>query len=48
MSIGLANERLPTELGWSKPKNRLNMETLTNLVLVMQNITLTQMNENLS
>jgi len=45
MFIDVANERLPTELGWSRPKNRLVMETLQNLVFVMQDITLTQMNE---
>jgi hypothetical protein len=45
MIIDIANERLPTELGWSKPKNRLMMDTLQNLVFVMQDITLKQMNE---
>lgn len=45
MIVIIANERLPTELGWSKPKNRLIMDTLQNLVFVMQDITLTQMNE---
>jgi hypothetical protein len=45
MIIAVANERLPTELGWSKPKNRLMMDTLQNLVGVMWNITLAQMNE---
>jgi len=45
MVIDVANERLPTELGWQKPKNRLMMDTLQNLVFVMQGITLEQMNE---
>ncbi|KAL1876235.1 hypothetical protein Daus18300_002863 [Diaporthe australafricana] len=38
------NERLPLELGWKKPENRLNMTTLQNVVFIMQDITLGQMN----
>jgi hypothetical protein len=45
MMIDVANERLPTELGWSKPKNRLTMDTLQDMVGVMWDITLAQMNE---
>lgn len=45
MIADVANERLPTELGWFKPKNQLMMDTLKHLVFIMQNITLAQMNE---
>ncbi|KAK6844020.1 hypothetical protein PG987_004880 [Apiospora arundinis] len=39
-----ANERLPYELGWKKPENRLVMNTLQGLVFNMFQITQEQMN----
>jgi hypothetical protein len=38
------NERLPYELGWKKPENRLVMDTLQSVVFTIQDITLGQMN----
>ncbi|KAK2768812.1 hypothetical protein FQN54_000670 [Arachnomyces sp. PD_36] len=39
------NERLPYELGWKTPENRLEMETFQGMVSTIQDITIRQMNE---
>jgi hypothetical protein len=41
----VVNERLPYNLGWKTPENRLDMDTLQNMVYTIQDITLGQMNE---
>lgn len=38
------NERLPTELGWTKPVNRLIMDTLQAFTISMMELTQVQMN----
>jgi hypothetical protein len=38
------NERLPYELGWTTPENRLDVETLHDMVCTIQDITGGQMN----
>jgi len=38
------NERLPTELGWTKPVNRLIMDTLQAFTIGMMELTQNQMN----
>ncbi|KAK8108241.1 Cloroperoxidase [Apiospora kogelbergensis] len=37
------NERLPYELGWKRPVNRLSLALLTKLVMAMKDITIKQM-----